>query len=224
MPIRKEPLINGYYYHIFNKTYIHQPFLDERLCQRGLLSLWYGNYPHSISLSSYLHSSKEVQQRHLDIINREIPKITLLSHVFMPNHFHLLVRQNLDYGIPKFVSDFENTLTQYFNKKHSCSGPIFQTQFKAVRIKSKEHLLHVSRYIHLNPNTACITHNTNKLVNYPSSSLGIYTGNFENMHNNLNTSIILSSFHKPEDYLQFVLDNAEHQKTLHGLYKQYIDA
>ncbi len=224
MPTRKETLVNGCYYHVFNKTYLHEPFLDGYLSKRAHISLWYANYPRKISISNYLRSSKEIQQQHLKMIEKYPPKITLLAYVFMPNHFHLLVRQNENDGLSKYVSDFQNTITQYFNKKHKCFGPLFQRQFKAVQITTQEHLLHVSRYIHLNTNTAYITRGEEELINYPFSSLGIYLGKIENEHHNIDTSIIINNFQDPDDYLKFVLDNAAHQKTLHALYKQYLDA
>ncbi len=39
----------------------------------------------------------------------------------------------------------------YFNKKYEKVGAVFQGRFKAKPIDTDEYLLHVSRYIHINP-------------------------------------------------------------------------
>jgi hypothetical protein len=39
----------------------------------------------------------------------------------------------------------------YFKNHHGSEGHIFESQFKASRISNESYLLHISRYIHLNP-------------------------------------------------------------------------
>ena len=39
----------------------------------------------------------------------------------------------------------------YFNKRYERSGSLFQGIYKAVMITNENYLLHLSRYIHLNP-------------------------------------------------------------------------
>ena len=41
--------------------------------------------------------------------------------------------------------------SHYFNLRHERVGHLFQGNFGAVRIENEEQLVHVSRYIHLNP-------------------------------------------------------------------------
>jgi hypothetical protein len=41
--------------------------------------------------------------------------------------------------------------SMYFNKRYRRVGPVFQQRYKAVRIMDDAQLLHISRYIHLNP-------------------------------------------------------------------------
>src|SRR3989338_1693069 len=65
----------------------------------------------------------------------------------------------------------------YFNKKYNRLGSAFQGRFKAKLIDTDEYLLHVSRYIHLNPLEALRAQGPAlKLKNYPWSSLKEYIG------------------------------------------------
>lgn len=78
----------------------------------------------------------------------------------MPDHYHLLIKSLSHEKISKYISDVENSYTRYFNIRNNRKGPLWQSRFKAVVIKNNLQLLHVSRYIHLNPTT-------NSLVNHP---------------------------------------------------------
>ncbi|MFH1280041.1 MAG: hypothetical protein ABII08_00330, partial [Candidatus Beckwithbacteria bacterium] len=92
------------------------------------------------------------------------------------------------------------------------NGPVFEGRFKAVRVSSNEQLLHLSRYIHLNPYTASIVKDINQLQNYPYSSLKEYL--HPKRFNLAQTNEILSQFKSPQNYLNFNLDHADHQKQL----------
>ena len=70
-------------------------------------------------------------------------------------------------------SAFCNSYAKYFNTKYKRVGPFFKGEFKAVRIEDNEQLLHVSRYIHLNPSTAFLVEPEN-LSSYPWTSLPEY--------------------------------------------------
>jgi len=72
----------------------------------------------------------------------------------MPDHYHFLLKIIKDNSFSKFIGDVENSFTRYFNIKFDWKGPLWQNSFKAVEIRSNEQLLHVSRYIHLNPTTS----------------------------------------------------------------------
>ena len=39
----------------------------------------------------------------------------------------------------------------YFNKRYKRVGPLFQGPYKAIFVESDTYLIHLSRYIHLNP-------------------------------------------------------------------------
>lgn len=77
-------------------------------------------------------------------------KMDLACYSLIPNHFHLLVRQSIP-CLNYFMNSLGTRYGMYFNRKYKRSGVLFQDVYKAVLIESEEQLLHLSRYIHLNP-------------------------------------------------------------------------
>ncbi len=146
------------------------------------------------------------------------PKIVeIISYCLMPNHFHFLVKQKWDNGITEFTSKITNSYTKYFNIKNRRFGPLFQGEFKAVHIESNEQILHLSRYIHLNP---LVGHKTNNLDSYQWSSYREYLG----FNNNIcGKKIILEQFQSPANYKQFVLDQKEYGESLERIKHQLLD-
>lgn len=78
-------------------------------------------------------------------------KIDLIAYCLMPNHFHLLVKQKQERVINSFMTSVMTRYSMYFNKKYDRVGGLFQGPYKAVLISDDNYLLHLSRYIHLNP-------------------------------------------------------------------------
>lgn len=69
----------------------------------------------------------------------------------MPNHFHLLIKQANKDSMTRFVQALCTSYSMYFNKKYDRVGPLFQGVYKAILVTEEPYLLHLSRYIHLNP-------------------------------------------------------------------------
>ena len=91
-------------------------------------------------------------------------KIVLIAYCLMPNHFHLLLQQQENRVLENFMRSLITRYCIYFNKKYDRVGPLFQGIYKAVLITEDSHLLHLSRYIHLNPSEF-----TKSLINAYSS-------------------------------------------------------
>ncbi len=91
--------------------------------------------------------------------------ILLLCYCLMSNHFHLLLYQKTDGAMSQLMRSIMTSYSMYFNKKYGLSGALFETRYKASRISSDEYLLHISRYIHLNPKD---------WMAYPHSSIHSY--------------------------------------------------
>lgn len=87
---------------------------------------------------------------------RRLPKnfyqqVNLLAYCLMPNHFHFLIKQNDAVSITSFIRSIINRYAKYFNKKYNRVGPLFQGKYKAALVDKENYLLHLTRYIHLNP-------------------------------------------------------------------------
>lgn len=78
-------------------------------------------------------------------------KLELLAYCLMPNHFHLIIKQLENTIMQDFMRSVCTRYSMYFNKKYNRVGTLFQGIYKGVLVNNDEYLLHLSRYIHLNP-------------------------------------------------------------------------
>ena len=216
MPGRKEDVITDKIYHVFNKS-IYDPatLKDGYSCQLFYdLLIYYKSSKNPGSFSKFRRLPKPDQKTILkNLYQKKYFLADVLAYCFMPNHFHFLLKQNKDQGISKFMGDSVNAFTRHLNLKRESKGPIFLPRFKAVSIKSEEQLIHVSRYIHLNPYTSKLVKSIEDLEKFPWSSLKEYK---EKNKNSLSQSkTILNSFRgNYSRYKSFVVGQADYQRTL----------
>lgn len=95
-------------------------------------------------------------------------KIELLCYCLMDNHFHLLLYQEEKGAMSRLMRSVMTSYSSYYNKKYDSSGALFESRYKASMITSDGYLMHISRYIHLNP--------ADDWRAYPYSSAGAYFG------------------------------------------------
>lgn len=128
------------YYHIYNRGVEGREIFKDEQDYKVFLSF----------IKRYLTTltGNEVRPRwKKDLVS----KLYLSAYCLMPNHFHLLVKQITKDSITVFMRALMNSYVGYFNKKYKRIGGLFQGKFKAAYIDSEEYLLHLTRYIHLNP-------------------------------------------------------------------------
>lgn len=169
MPYRKHPLSANHYYHIFNRGNNKQNIFYEA--------------------KNYLFLLKRIRENILEFSD-------LVAYCLMPNHYHFIIKI---INPEKFSSGIKRTFISYskaINANYNRSGHLFEGRYKYRIIPNDEYLLHLSRYIHLNPVRA-------KLVNNPGewlhSSYKEYIG--ERNIKFIKPEIILSQI---KDYHQFV--------------------
>lgn len=100
-----------------------------------------------------------------------------------------------------------DSYTRYFNIKNKRKGPLWQGRFKSVLVENDEQLLHLTRYIHLNPTS-------DGLVNFPEdwfySSYNEYLKRSDDKICNYSEHIYID----PEKYKEFVESRENYQKQL----------
>lgn len=210
---RKIVFANGEYYHVFNRGVEKRPtFTAKYEFLRAVDSInfyRFGNLP--IRYSKYLVLDRDKKEQFLKgLVNSQL-QVEIIAYCLMGNHFHILLKQLQYNGVVKFMAKFTNSYTKYFNAKHKRVGPLFQGIFKAVHVESDEQLLHLSRYIHLNPVTSFIV-TIDELTNYRWSSYPEYL----NIVNTgmINKSEILNFFKNSAEYEKFVFDQGKYLKQM----------
>lgn len=213
MPYRITPLANNEYYHIYNRGVARQPtYFFKNDYERFLLSLSYYRFDNLPSkLSRLLQIPKDEREQIFSGLEQTNDKvIEIICYCLMPNHFHLLVQQLKEDGISKFMKQITDSYTRYFNIRHQRVGPIFQGAFKSVHVDANEQLLHLSRYIHLNPLVSFVVREDG-FLNYPWSSLKKFVNNDSSL---VNAKVVIEQFKSPQKYLEFVLNQADYAKEL----------
>ncbi len=209
MPYRTTRFINGGFYHIFNRGIRKLPTFDTKKDYSHFLdTLFYYQIENPKPKFSTYRISKVFP------IDQNKKMVDILCYCLMPNHFYLLVRQTRNGGISEFIRRFIHSYTKYRNVKYDFQGPVFQGMFKAVAVETDEQLLHLSRYIHLNPFVASLTDNP-ELYKWSS-----YSDYLKGGVSQVNTKEILSFFDTSNSYNSFAVE-AENYKSFVNDHKEY---
>lgn len=200
--MRKITFVNNEFYHLYNRG------VDKRkiFLHRGHYKRFIQTIHHLLVTGSAHPGSIHDQSLAL------FSKLSFIVYCLMPNHYHFLVRQLQDGGMTEFMHRLSTSYTKYFNQNNERTGRLFEYTFKAVYVETDEQLLHLSRYIHLNPLLAGLV---DDLPMHPWSSypdyIGVRNGNL------CQTREILGFFARDKptrDYEQFVLDQIDYAKEL----------
>lgn len=166
-PIQKISYKGGYF-HIYNRGNRRQNIFLEK--------------------EDYLNYLKKLRE-YKDKYN-----ISIICYCLMPNHFHLLLRQDSDTPLYRFMQALHTSYSIYFNKKYNKVGRMFQSRFKQKEIDKDEYLSRITSYIHFNPVKDGLV---DELNDYQWSSYPDYIGIREGTL--CDKDIILAN-ETPEDY------------------------
>jgi putative transposase len=187
---------NGYY-HIYNRGNGKQDiFLGEKDYKVFIFRLRENLFP---ELIRQYNQSKPARYR-----RQALPDgaFSLVTYCLMPNHFHLLVRQNSQLPVTELLKKVCVGYSKYFNKSHGRVGALFEHKFRAVKVDSDSYLLWLSAYIHQNPKVAGLVKD---LKDWSYSSyldfIGKRTGTL------CVKESILGQFKNVQDYERFVEDS-----------------
>lgn len=209
-------------YHIFNRGVERREIFTDRWEYRRALDTisYYRFLEPPIRYSKYIILDKKRRIQLLNALLTSQLQVDVLAFCLMPNHFHLLLKQTTNTGISRFVSKFCDSYSKYFNIKHDRVGPLFQGPFKAVRVESEEQLIHLSRYIHLNPISSFLIKES-ELDSYSWSSLHEYLAPLKNTVSN--PKLIGGLFKSPAKYRDFVHDQIDYAQKLEYIKHLAID-
>jgi REP element-mobilizing transposase RayT len=175
MAKRAVHFIQGGHYHIYNRGANRQPIFksDE-------------NYVY------LLRQTKEAAHQH---------NIVIIAYCLMPNHYHYVVRQDGEEPMSLFVQTIFNSCTKAFNKMWDRSGTLLEGPFKSIHITSDEYLLHLCRYVHLNPVEAGLVNQPERWA-YSNCAewLGLRNGTL------VDRKFVLDNFPTPKAYRKFLAD------------------
>lgn len=139
-------------YHVYNRGVEKRNiFLDEQDYAVFLHLLKYylsPTDPKNVHPLMKFQNFSIIRPRPLANIEKEV---NLIEYCLMPNHFHLVLQQISMDGITKLMRRIATTYAIYFNKRYKRVGYLFQGPYKAILVNNDSYLLHLSRYIHLNP-------------------------------------------------------------------------
>lgn len=195
MASRIFPFVDGEYYHVFNRGVAKMQIFNN-----------FNDYTRFLKTVAY-YSIEGPKPRFSTFapttttLNKDKKIVDVICYCLMPNHFHFLLRQTRRGGITEFVSKLSNSYTKYINVKNKRVGHLLQGNFKAVHVGTNEQLIHLSRYIHLNPVVGYVVKDLNS---YRWSSYLEYVNSSGSEI--CDKKIILDQFQSADEYKQFVLD------------------
>ncbi len=150
--LRKDPFITGEYYHLYNRGIDKRNiFKSKHDYERFMMLLYLGNNEEIFRLDNLitiLHKGYE----DIMAIKKDKPLVSVGGWCLMTNHFHILVRQEVDGGITKLMRKLGVGYSMYFNIKYKRQGALFGGLFKSKCIKAdNNYMRQLFAYIHLNP-------------------------------------------------------------------------
>lgn len=135
---------SGSYYHIYNRgdnrenifcdSQDYQNFLKRLAIVMGEMPIPNAGRRGALRIQSFSKGS-----------------FVILAFCLMPNHFHILIKQNGKHSIGQLMSRVCTSYSKYFNRKYNRVGHVFQDIFKSKLIESDEYIVLLSAYIHDNP-------------------------------------------------------------------------
>lgn len=186
MPHRRIPFRSNHFYHIYNRG-----------INQDLIFFSPDNY----------HYFQRLLRRNIGRYH-----IAVVAYCLLPNHYHLLLRPRKDDNLSQFINSLFGSYTQAVNKQQGRLGPLFQGRFHAILVDKEEYLIHLARYIHLNPVTSGLSTAAHE---WPYSNyVDVVThreGDFKD------TTLVPERFSSGEEYRKFVKDHSRDRSEMEGL-------
>ncbi len=144
MATRKISFAPGEYYHLYNRGNSKQTIFRDASDYRRFIHLLYISNTKNGFVINRIDSD-------IFAFERGERLVSIGAWVLMPNHFHLLITQNTEGGISKFMQKLTTAYSMYYNQKYKRTGGLFEGKFKSEHTDTDEYLKYLFSYIHLNP-------------------------------------------------------------------------
>ena len=219
--IREDPLINECYYHIYTRSiakfivFNNTPEYSRMFQLIDLSRFKDFNYRFSKFKDMELESQSAIIA---SIKTANNPVVKIIAYCIMPTHIHLILKQVETDGITQFVGRILNSYSKYFNTHHRRSGPLWNGRFKNVLVEKDNQLLHLTRYIHLNPTSAGLV---KKPEDWEYSSYKEYLSNVADRANICEKDGFFDL--DAVNYKKFVNDQKDYQRNLAIIKNTLID-
>jgi putative transposase len=175
VPKLRPAYITGHYYHFYNRGRSRLPIFREP-----------ENYLFVIKKNKYYAGEL---------------KLKPIAYCLLPNHFHLLIRQDGELSAGLLPQRVFNSYSKAFNHKYGHSGTLFEGNYRVILLDEPSHLLHLCRYIHSNPVKHGIVSDP---TDWPYSNYLEWIGE---RHGSLyDPDFVSENFHNSKLYRLFVMD------------------
>ena len=87
------------------------------------------------------------------------PLLVFYAYCLMPNHVHLLVKEQKCCRISDAIKSISVSYAYYYNQKYEHLGHLFQDRFRSETVNDMEYFVTLLRYIHQNPVTGGLVNN-----------------------------------------------------------------
>lgn len=209
---KESKLENDYVYHVVNRSIAGYKIFntDNDYLRMIMLFCFYQreNLPTKFSMFLRQKGAQDLGfYQYFKTIVQEEKIVEIIAYCLMPNHIHIVLKQLKNNGISIFMNNILNSYTRYFNLLHKRKGPLWESRFKHILVDKDEQLLHLTRYIHLNPCSADIV---KKPESWKYSSYSEYLKPSDDNITNYNGLIDID----PKSYQKFVNDHKDYQRQL----------
>jgi REP element-mobilizing transposase RayT len=175
MPKRDIEFLKGAYYHIYNRgAGRHNLFIEE------------DNYQYVLRrIKKYIFKLS----------------LTVIAYCLMPNHYHLLIRQDGDTSASELPKCVFGGYSRAVNKRYGWSGTLFEGRYKAKTVTSNTYLCQLCGYIHGNPVKDGLMRN---IEDWPYSNYLEWIGEREGSL--IDRKFVTEMFGSTQSYQEYVLE------------------
>jgi putative transposase len=185
-------LYENAYYHVMNRGAGWQMIFHDELYYEAFL--------------------RTIQEAHIQF------GIEIHAYCLMGNHYHLLIKTPRG-NLSRAMRHINGIYTQRYNRLTHTDGALFRGRYHAILIDSDSYLLHLSKYIHLNPLAALLVNN---LEEYRWSSYPAYINQAKSpgwlIRKEVYEQITTSS--EKAKYYRLFMNDGQHNEVLEKFYSK----